>query len=431
MTTTTREVNACLTQRRKGAEICFKKISLRLCVSASKKLAVLALTATAVVHTQERDVRIRAARVLDGTGQVIANATVVVRGARIAAIEPSAPGAVDIDLGTSTLLPGLIDVHAHIGWHFGSSGRFEPRAQTAAEDILYSAENAYLTLMAGFTTIQSPGQPGDVHLRDAIARGVLPGPRILTSIVQMTPISGTADELRLKVRELKKLRADVVKIIDSVGRRGGAAQVMSRDQFAALCGEAKAQGLRTMVHAQTSESIRAAVEAGCTQIEHGTGADDATLKLMAERGVYFDPHIGVLVQNYLRNKHRFLGVGDYTEETFASMEQVGRLNTMLIRKAVATPGLKLVMGSDAVAGAHGRNADELVERVRQGRQTPKDAIVSATSLAAESLNLGKSVGRLAAGYQADIIAVDGDPAADITALTRVTFVMREGKIYKR
>ena len=106
-------------------------------------------------------------------------------------------------------------------------------------------------------------------------------------------------------------------------------------------------------------------------------------------------------------------------------------NVALIRKAVATRGLKLVMGSDAVAGAHGRNADELIERVRQGHQEPMDAIISATSLAAESVGLGNTIGRIALGYQADIIAVDGDPASDIRALTRVTFVMRNGKIYKR
>jgi imidazolonepropionase-like amidohydrolase len=232
------------------------------------------------------------------------------------------------------------------------------------------------------------------------------------------------------VRELKKEGADVVKMFDAVAP-GGVAQTMTREQFEALCGEASAQGLRTMVHAQTSASIRLAVEAGCMQIEHGTGADDQTLKLMAERGVYFDPHVGVLVQNYLRNKNKFLGVGDYTDETFRSMEEAERRNAVLIRKAVATPGLKLVMGSDAVAGAHGRNADELVERVRQGRQSPMAAIVSATSLAAESLNLGKSIGRLAPGYQADIIAVNGDPTTDVTALTRVVFVMRDGKVYRR
>ena len=394
-------------------------------------LAALVLFATAVGDTQQTDVRIRAARVLDGTGQVLANATVVVRSSRITAIESSGSKPVDVDLGQSTLLPGLVDVHAHIGWHFGSSGRFEPRAQTPAEDILYAAENAYLTLMAGFTTIQSPGQPGDLDLRDAIARGVLPGPRILTSIAQMTPNSGTPVELRRKVRDLKALRADVVKIIDSVGVRGGVPQTMTREQFEALCGEAHAQGLRTMVHAQTNDSVRMAVNAGCMQIEHGVGIDDSALTLMAERGVYFDPNVGVVMQNYGRNRLRFLGVADYTEESLASMEQAMRLNAVMIRKAVATPGLKLVMGSDAVAGAHGRNADELVERVRQGRQRPMDAIVSATSLAAESLKLDKTIGRLAPGYQADIIAVEGDPTTDIAALTRVTFVMRDGKIYKR
>ena len=206
---------------------------------------------------------------------------------------------------------------------------------------------------------------------------------------------------------------------------------MTREQLEALCGEAMAQGLRTIVHAQTTESVRAAVNAGCMQIEHGTGIDDSALRLMEERGVYYDPHVGVVMQNYLRNRSRFLGVADYTEEGFASMEQAMRLNAAMIRKAVATPGLKLVMGSDAVAGAHGRNADELVERVRQGGQRPIDALISATSLAAESLNLNQTIGRLAPEYRADIIAVDGDPTTDITALTRVVFVMRDGRVYKR
>ena len=409
-----------------------RPLLVRACVPVRhlQYLATLALIATTSIHAQQNDIRIRAARVIDGAGRVIPDATVVVSGSTIKAIERSGSSAADVDLGSSTLLPGMIDVHAHIGWHFGANGRFEPRAATPAQDAFYAAENAYLTLMAGFTTIQSPGQPDDVDLRDAIARGVLPGPRILTSIVQITPNGDAPAVLRQRVRELNDRRADVVKIFDSVVR-GGVEQVMRREQFVALCGEAKAVGLRTMVHAQTSESVRTAVEAGCAQIEHGTGVDDSALKAMAERGVYFDPHVGVLWQNYRRNRNRFIGVGTYTEDTFASIDETMRINAAMIRKAVATPGLKLVMGSDAVAGAHGRNADELVERVRQGKQRPIDAIISATSRAAESLGLEKTIGRIAPGYQADIIAVEDDPTSDITALTRVTFVMREGRVYKR
>jgi imidazolonepropionase-like amidohydrolase len=394
-------------------------------------LVVVVLSVSVDVHAQQDDLRIRAARVIDGTGQVFTNATVIVRGTSIRALDLASSASPDIDLGESTLLPGLIDVHAHIGWHFGANGRYEPKAATASQDVLYAAENAYVTLMAGFTTVQSPGQPGDVDLRDAIARGVFPGPRLLTSIVQITPATGTAAELRQIVRELKRLRADVVKIIDAVGGRGRAEQAMQPDQWQASCGEARDQGLRTMVHAQTTSSVKQAVEAGCTQIEHGLGIDESALKLMAERGVYFDPNVGLVMQNYLRNRNRFAGTGDYTEEGFAAMERAIGVNSALIRKAVATPGLKLVMGSDAVAGAHGRNADEIVERVRQGGQTPMAAIISATSLAAESLSLGDTIGRIAPGYRADMIAVQGNPAADIRALTRVTFVMRDGRIYKR
>jgi len=146
--------------------------------------------------------------------------------------------------------------------------------------------------------------------------------------------------------------------------------------------------------------------------------------------VRLDPNVGVVLQNYIRNKTRYLGIGNYTEDGFAYMEKGVTLNNAMIRKAIATPGLKLVMGTDAVAGAHGRNADELVARVKEGGQKPMDAIVSATSLSARSMNMDKIIGSIAPGMEADIIAVEGDPTADITALTRVAFVMKGGKIYK-
>src|SRR6476646_8588439 len=142
--------------------------------------------AAAAVSAQEPTVRIHAARVVDGAGKVIQNATVVVQGSKITAVEAGASaGRATYDLGQLTLMPGMIDVHSHLGWHFGPDGRYEPRGSSPAQEILYSAENAYTTLMAGFTTIQSPGQANDVELRDAIARGALPGPRILTSIRQL------------------------------------------------------------------------------------------------------------------------------------------------------------------------------------------------------------------------------------------------------
>jgi imidazolonepropionase-like amidohydrolase len=151
---------------------------------------------------------------------------------------------------------------------------------------------------------------------------------------------------------------------------------------------------------------------------------------MAQKGVYFDPNIGVVLQNYLTNKAKFLGIGNYNEEGFAYMEKGLKLNADMIKLAVATPNLMMVLGTDAVAGAHGHNADEIVERVRQGNQKPMDAIISATSLAARSLGLDKTIGTLTAGYEADLVALNGDPMTDITAVKRVAFVMKGGKVYK-
>ena len=388
------------------------------------------LAAPALVAQQAPTIRIHAATVLDGAGRTLRNATITVQGSKITSIDTANSSGVTYDLGQLTVLPGMIDVHAHVAWHFDKDGRYAARAGSPAQEILYSAENAYVTLLAGFTTIQSPGSPSDVELREAIARGVLPGPRILTSIRQLNERSGTPDEIRQKVRQLKSDGADVIKIFASASIRDGGKQTMTDEQLQAACGEAKAIGIRTMVHAHSPESIKASVNAGCLQIEHGVFATDEVLKLMADKGVYFDPNVGVVLQNYLKNKAHYLGIGNYNEEGFAYMEKGLKLNADMIKRAVATPKLMMVMGTDAVAGAHGHNADEIVERVRQGNQKPMDAIIGATSLAAKSMNLEKTIGTLAAGYEADLVGVDGDPLSDITAVTRVAFVMKGGKIYK-
>jgi imidazolonepropionase-like amidohydrolase len=393
-------------------------------------LFTVAITAAATLSAQTDTVRIRAARVIDGTGKVLPNATIVVQGSKIVGVETGAGGTPTYNLGQLTVIPGMIDVHAHVGWHFDKDGRYANRPGTPAQEILYSAENAYVTLMAGFTTIQSPGQSNDVELREAIARGVLPGPRLLTSIRQINERSGTPDEIRQKVRQLKTDGADVVKIFASASIRDGGKQTMTDEQLQAVCGEAKAIGMRTMVHAHSPESIKASVNAGCDQIEHGVFATNEVLKLMADKGVYFDPNVGVVLQNYLANKAHYLGIGNYNEEGFAYMEKGLKLNEDMIKRAVATPNLMMVMGTDAVAGAHGHNADEIVARVKQGNQKPMDAIIGATSLAAKSMRLEKTIGTIAPGFEADIIGIDGDPTADITAVTRVSFVMKGGKIYK-
>jgi len=389
-----------------------------------------ALLASPALLAQSPTIRIHAATVIDGTGKTLRNATVVVQGSKITSIDAGNAANATYELGQLTVMPGMIDVHAHVAWHFDKDGRYAARPGSPAQEILYSAENAYVTLMAGFTTIQSPGSPSDVDLREAIARGALPGPRILTSIRQLNERSGTPAEIREKVRQLKKDGADVIKIFASASIRDGGKQTMTDEQLVAACGEARSIGIRTMVHAHSPESIKASVNAGCLQIEHGVFATDEVLKLMADKGVYFDPNVGVVLQNYLKNKDHYLGIGNYNEEGFAYMEKGLKLNADMIKRAVATPRLMMVMGTDAVAGAHGHNADEIVERVRQGNQKPMDAIIGATSLAAKSMNLEKTIGTLAPGYEADLVAIDGDPATDITAVTRVAFVMKGGKVYK-
>jgi imidazolonepropionase-like amidohydrolase len=391
-------------------------------------LAVALLLGPTAVLAQDA-VIIRAGTLLDGKGGKQRDVAVVVRGSKIDRINTAPSGTPTYDLRRLTLLPGLIDTHVHIGWHFGKTGRMDNRDETPAESALYGAENAWTTLMGGMTTVQSVGAASDVPLRDAINRGVLPGPRILTSIGSIGDAKLTEDELKAEVRKFKEAGADLIKIFASRSIRDGGAQTLSTAQLAAACGEARLLGLRTLVHAHSPESMRAASTAGCTQVEHGVFATPEVLRYMAERGTYFDPNIGVVLQNYLQNKEKFLGIGNYTEEGFAHMEKAIPINFAMIKEAVSIKDLKLVFGTDAVAGAHGRNAEELIVRVQHG-QPAMDAIISATSRAAESLQMQDQIGTIAAGLEADLIAVDGDPSEDITALRRVVFVMKGGRVYK-
>src|SRR6266481_3483964 len=341
-------------------------------------------------------------------------------------------GPVDYDLRGLTVLPGWIDAHAHITWNFGKDGKNAGMGGTSQEDAYQSASNAWVTLMAGFTTVQSPGAANDIPLRNAIAKGKLAGPRILTAVEPLFgqgEQTGTPDEIRAFVRKQKQAGADVIKIFASQSIRQGGGMTLSQEQLNAACDEAKKQGLRTLVHAYR-DAVRAATLAGCTEIEHGTLATDDDLKLMAEKGVYLDPQAGLIIENYLLHKDQYLGTPGYTEEGFAAMERILPMNHELVHHAVKTPSLRVVFGTDAVAGAHGRNAEEFIDRVRDGGQDPMQAMMSANSIGAEAMGMADQIGSIAPGLQADIIALDGNALKDITAVRRVVFVMKAGVVYK-
>lgn len=394
-------------------------------------LFAFAIPAIAQAPDQAKRIVIAASTVLDGKGGVLHDTRIVIDGSKIVAIDPKAEP-VSYDLRGLTVLPGWIDAHVHITWSFGSDGK--NGSGGTPEEVAYRAEsNAWVTLMAGFTTIQSVGAPADIPLRDAIAKGLLPGPRILTAGEPLSgqgEKTGTPDEIRAYVRKQKEAGADLIKIYAAGGMRQGA-MTLSQEQLNAACDEAKKQGLRTLVHAYR-EAVRAATLAGCMQVEHGLGASDEDLKLMAEKGTYFDPQAGLLIENYIQNKSRFAGTPFFpkTEEGFASMAEILPMNRELMRRAAKIPGLKIVFGTDAVAGAHGRNAEELIDRVRDVGLDAMSVMVSANSLGAEALGLGDQIGSIKPGLQADIIALDGDPTKDITAVRRVAFVMKEGIVLK-
>jgi len=374
---------------------------------------------------------IAASTLFDGKGHVLRDTRVVVSGSKIVATDAKA-GPVDYDLRGLTVLPGWIDAHAHITWIFGKDGKNAGMGGTSQEDTYKAASNAWLTLMAGFTTIQSPGSPNDIPLRDSIVAGIIPGPRILTAaepLIGRGAQSGTPDEIRAYVRKQKEAGADLIKIFASQSIRQGGGMTLSQEQLNAACDEAKKLGLRTLVHAY-KEAVRAATLAGCTEIEHGTMATDEDLKLMAEKGTYLDPQAGLIIENYLLHKGQYIGTSGYTAEGFEAMEKVLSLNHELVQRATKIPGLKVVFGTDAVAGSHGRNAEEFIDRVRDGGVEPMAAMVSANSLGAEALGMGDQIGSIAPDLQADIIALDGDPLKDITAVRRVVFVMKGGIVYK-
>ena len=393
-------------------------------------IGLLMLAVSVAALAQDAPIVLKTSTAFDGKGKVLRNTSIVVEGSKISKVDSKgAPGGVTYDLSGLTVMPGWIDTHVHINYHFGPDGRLAGLDKGAPQqDMLYAVGNAYNMLMAGFTTVQSLGSPADKDLRDSINRGTDPGPRILTSLGAIDESTGGVEQIRAFIRKAVTDGADVIKMFATKSIRDGGAQSLTDEQIQIACADAKAAGKRMVVHAQGASGARVAVLAGATSIEHGAFFDDSTLQLIAEHGVYFDPNFMVL-HNYLENKPKFLGIGNYTEAGFAFMQKGLPLVADVMHKAIAH-NVKIVFGTDAVAGIHGRNYEEFIYRVKDGGQKPMDAMVSANSLAADSLGLGNEIGSIAPGMQADLIAIDGNPLDDITAVRRVVFVMKGGKIYK-
>jgi len=367
---------------------------------------------------------IQAGTVIDGKGGVLRNQQIVVDGSKITAVRGGNARA-NYDLRGFTVMPGWIDTHVHITWHFNAEHKYVGGREDPKESALYTAENVWLTLWGGFTTVQSVGAPIDVDVRNRINQGSLPGPRILTSVRQINNMTAkTPEEYREFVLKTKAESADLIKLFATAGMGAGGEQTMTDEQIQAVCSEAKAVGLRSLVHAISDKGVKASVLAGCTSIEHGNFVKDDTLKLIADRGTYFNPNFLVL-HNYLDNRSSF----SFTDASFKSLDDAIPITADVLQRARKFH-VKVVLGTDAVAGAHGRNAEEFVYRVKDGHDKPMDALLSGTSVAAESLGMGNVIGTIAPGFEADLVATEGNPLEDITAVRRVVFVMKGGKVYR-
>jgi imidazolonepropionase-like amidohydrolase len=386
------------------------------------RLLLLASLASASALAQR--IVIDAGLILDGKGGSLRNQQIVIEGSKILSVGPGAAVA-NYDLRGLTLMPGWIDTHVHLNWHFDAAHKYTGgRGDKPEDNALYAAENAWLTLQGGFTTVQSVGAAVDAVVRDRIQSGALPGPRILTSLRQINERSGDPAAIRELVRRTKQEGGDLIKIFATTGMGAGGNQSMSDAQIQAACGEARSLGMRTLVHAIGAAGAKAAILAGCTAIEHGSYVDDAALSLMAEHGTFFDPNFLVL-HNYLDNRASF----DFPAASFTSLENAIAPTAGILRRARARK-VKIVFGTDAVAGAHGRNAEEFVYRVRDAGDQPMAALVSANSVSAESLGMGNTIGTIAPGFEADLVAVQGNPLEEITSVRRVAFVMKGGKVFR-
>lgn len=424
----------------------FRRWSPRGLLSA---LILCGVGATAAPATAQVTV-IRAARMVDVVaGTMVPNAVVVVENGRIRQVGGPVPaGATVIDLGDQTLLPGLIDLHTHLGYDLEPGWEMRPVTELPGVSVLRSGRNATTTLMAGFTTVREMGAGenfADVALERAIAAGYVVGPHVIPAghalsitgghceitgfrpgILEGSPETGVADGVDEVVRAVRyqiKHGAKVIKICATAGvlsfEGPVGAQQFTEAEMRAIVEEAARHGVRVAAHAHGAEGIRAAVRAGVTSIEHGSVLDDETIALMKQHGTWLVP------TTYLADR---INLDNLPPPIRAKAEAVLPLAKVSLAKAIAA-GVRIAFGTDAGVYPHGENAREFAALVARG-MSPIEAIRTATLHAAAALGV-EDRGVIAAGRLADLIAVPGDPTRDVWRLEDVRFVMVGGKVVKR
>lgn len=378
---------------------------------------------------------IRFGKLWDGT-RVIADAIVVVEGTRIVRVAGAGEskdlpkGAATIDLRKYVGIPGLIDLHTHMTYYWDRKPDTKPLGQRRrpAETVFLAQENAKRTLESGVTTVRDLGASNetDLSMRDLIARGAMAGPRMVVSSQGLSvPRGGTApgvDELRRTVEERLKAGADWIKVYASRGSYDSVetTQTFSFDEMKAIVDAAHALGHKVAIHSYGPSGVADAVRAGADSVEHGIDLGDDTLAEMKKRGTVWVPTIDHN-RYYVDAKDEF----GFKPDVIGPLQDYIARNLESTRRAVKA-GVRLGMGSDAVFTMFGQNTRELGWFVKAGL-TPEQALATATTIAAELLGLEKEIGRVAPGYFADIVAVEGDPTRDINALfTGVRWVMKDG-----
>ncbi len=400
-------------------------------------------------------VAVRAAALIDGSGAApLRDAVVLIEGDRITAVGANLPipeSARVIDLGAATLLPGLIDCHTHIA--SGDPGDYYEGLfrKSPVDDAVVAHVYARRTLEAGFTSVRDVGarELVDVALKRAIDAGLVAGPRMqvaalmigatgghsdlsgFSPYLRFSEMSGTADgidEIRKAVRQRVKDGADLIKVAATAGvlseEESVGAPQYSQEELNALVEEAAMWGKRVAAHAHGAEGIKRAVRAGVASIEHGSLLDDEGIRLMKQHGTVLVADI--YNDDYILAEFARLG---YPAKLIEKERSIGQLQRENFQRAVRA-GVKIAFGSDAGVYPHGWNGKQFAHMVRWGL-TPLQAITAATSSAAELLGWSDRVGRVAPGLYADLIAVAGDPLADVTELERVTFVMKGGAVVKQ